>query len=306
MSPETPTVMWIAEDSPAYQEGHTTGCAPDPATGRTLPRGLRGNVTPAREACGKEWSFIRFEVPGYSQPRFQAFYVPTRALSTSPPTPSWGKAPSTGGAWTRQAGEHPTLGFPLDDPKWTAPVLLPGGEPVERLASDVIRTASGHELWLDPFYLGDVDPLGRKDYSASEASVPLRRRFLAGLSTAETAAPLSAVPTADVLAKQPVGRVYALTLRPEWLDEGRFSPEWFDPVAQTLDHACAKEPKPGEPCGRYELDYSAFGAWLPLAETDVVARWNGKVLAVQVIEPWSDHIAVSPAWDGSGKPEAPR
>lgn len=297
MTPAEATMMWIAESGPAYREGNTTACAPVVSEGHTLPKGLRGMVTAARSECGPEWSFVKFEVAGYPQLRSGNFYVPTRVLSTTPPPGGWDTVKSTGPAYTRQAGDKPTLGLPLDDPKWSAPALVPGGELVERLAEDVIRTASGHELWIDPFYLADVDPLGRKDYSANERSVPLRRRFVAGLASAEVKRPLQALPTPAELARLPVGAVVYFSIDPAWIVDARFSPEWFDPVGQSMEHTCDKYSRAGQPCGRYDLDYSAFGAWLPTHETEVVARWTGKLLAVQVMEPWSDAIAVSPAWD---------
>ena len=295
MSPE-PVQMWIVEAGPAYQEGNTAGCAPIPVEGRSLPVGLRGLASPAREACGPDWSFVRFDAPGYPKNRLQSFYVPTRALSTKPPKPSWDKANSLSVVYSRQAGDRPTLAIPLDDPTWTAPVLLPGGEPLERLGPDVVRTQSGHELWLDPFYLGEDDPLGRRDYSASSRSVPLRRRLVEGRRWREQRSPLRELPPAESLAKARAGDVYWFSMKPAWLAAERFVADWFDPVGQTLSHRC-KDPRPGEPCGDFELDYRPFGAWWPTSEVDVIAEWTGKNLVVLVTEPWSDAISVSPAWD---------
>jgi len=296
-----PVVMWVTESGPAWEEGRVAGCVPAQVPDRTLPKGLRGLVSPARAECGEGWSFIHVQLPGYTSQRISGFYVETRRLSTTPPKPALDKAPSSGTAYTRQAGNSPTAVFPLDDPEWTTPVLLPGGEAVERLAPDVIRTASGHEAWVDPFYLGATDPLGDKGYSASEKSVPLRHRFVAGLARAERGRALTTLPPADELAAVPAGTPYVFRFRPGWVVAGRFSPEWFDPVGQTIDHACDKTPRVEEPCGKYELDYTAFGSWLPTADAEVVAIWTGKVLAVQVIEPWGDAIAVSPLWDGPEK-----
>ena len=299
-SPEAVT-MWVVESGPAYHEGHVRGCAPEPFPDHTLPKGVRGQVTPAREECGSEWSFIRVDVPGHQTPRLPGFYVETRRLSTTPPAPGWDKAKATGSAWVVAYGDRGAQAIPLDDPKWLTPMLVPVGEAVELLAVDVIRTPAGHEAWIDPFFLSAEDPLAGRVYGGSDRSKPLRRRLLAGLPRAEKDAPLTTVPAASELAKRPVGSAYFLTVRPSWIVEDHFSPEWFDPVGQTLDHACTKTPVVGEPCGRYELDYSALGAWLPTADTDVIGVWTGKALAVQVLSPWSDRIAVSPSWDPPAK-----
>lgn len=297
MTPDTEQIMWIAEDIPAYKEGHSGECVLTAIEGQKLPKGLRGVAKAAREACGPGWYFVRFDMPRQPSTRTHNYYVPATALTTTPPKPAFDKVNAEGSLYTRQAGETPTLAIPLDNPGWTTPALLPGGELVERLAPDLIRTASGHELWLDPFYLGDVDPLGRSDYSASAHSVPLRRRFVAGLATREAKASLTwLAPSAELGAAQK-GNVYAFRLRPEWLTAPRFVPEWFDPVGHILDHPCDKNPRSDEPCGAYTLDYAAFGAWLPATSHDVVAVWNGASLELMVMDPWGDKIAVSPAWD---------
>ncbi len=298
MTPLVEEILWIAEDAPAYREGHSGGCTLTAVEGQTLPKGLRGVAKPAREACGAGWYFVRFDVPHQPSTRSHNYYVRADALTKNAPKPAFDAAKATGTAYTRQAGESPTLAIPIDDPGWTTPALLPGGELVERLAPHLIRTQSGHELWVDPYYLADVDPLGRSDYSASAVSVPLRRRFVAGLATREKKASLTWLPPSAHLGVAQKGRVYAFRLRAEWLVDPRFLPEWFDPVGHTLDHACDKNPRSDEPCGRYELDYTAFGAWLPTTNYDVVAAWNGARLEVMVMDPWGDDVAVSPAWDG--------
>lgn len=298
MTPQAEQVMWIAEDGPAYREGHSGGCVLTAIEGQTLPKGLRGVAKPAREACGPGWYFVRFDVPRQPSARTHNYYVPAAALTVAAPKPAFDKSKATGEAYTRQAGDAPTLAIPLDNPDWTTPALLPGGELVERLDGYVIRTASGHELWVDPFYLGEADPLGRSDYSASAASVPLRRRFVAGLAAREAKASLTWLPPAAELGAAQKGNVYAFRLRPEWLSAPRFTPEWFDPVGQSIEHPCDKNPRSDEPCGSYTLDYAAFGAWLPTTSYDVVAMWNGRSLEVMATDPWGDKIAVSPAWDG--------
>jgi hypothetical protein len=54
MPPETTEVMWLAKDSAAYTEGFVEGCAPKPAEGVLLPKGLRGVARAARAECGKD------------------------------------------------------------------------------------------------------------------------------------------------------------------------------------------------------------------------------------------------------------
>jgi hypothetical protein len=242
--------------------------------------------------------FVRFEVPGYHSARLQAWYVPTKALTTRPPRPAWDKAAATGKAWSFQPGERPAIGVPLDDPEWTSPAFLSMGEPLEVLAPGVVRTLSGHELWVDTFYVQAEDPLTTRVYATPEERVVNVRRFHEGRRQRESKMPLVAVPAAEVLARMPAGQPVVLHLEPQWLSEPRFAPDWFEPVGHTLTHPC-EAPRAFEPGGTYRLDYTALGAWLPTREADVVAVWTGTVLAVQVVDPWAKDIGVTSDWAGS-------
>ena len=294
-------MMWIVEDTPAYSEGFSAGCAPKPAEGVLLPRGLRGEAQAASAECGSDWRFVRFEVPGYGHSRSQAWLVPTHTLSTQPPKPVWGNAPTKAPGWSFQAGEKPTLGIPLDDPHWVSPAYLTMGEPYELLAPGVIRTGSGHELWVDDFFLRDVDPLTTSIYSRPEEWVRNLRRFHTGRRKHEAGRTLRPIPASDDLKRAAVGQAFVMTVRPEWLSAPRYSAEWFEPVGHTLTHSC-KEPRPFEPCGTYSLDYNTRGAWSPEREVEVVALWTGKALRVVVVQPWDRNIGVTVEWEGAQRP----
>lgn len=288
-------IVWISEETPAYNPGPMSGCAPVAAEAR-LPVGLRGVAKPI-EACGSDWMYVRFQVPGFKPKREMAWYVPASALTKKPPRVNADAAPSIGKAFVRGAGDEPTFGLFVDDPAWTTPALLTPGEPVDVLAPGVVRTNVGREVAVDLFYVVTEDPLLKTYSEGARYSVPLRRRLHAGRPAHEKAAPLAPLPAADALARAPKGQPFAFVLDPKWLTDPVFQAEWFDPVGHTLDHACGDKPRAMEPCGRYLLDYTPFGAWLPDRETEVIAVWDGKRLVVQVIDPWGESIAVSPAWD---------
>jgi hypothetical protein len=304
MPPDTLETMWLVEDSSAYVETGAAGCSPRAAENVRLPKGLRGRAKSARTECGADWRFVRFEPPGHGALRTAAYYVPARALSATPPKSDWDRAPSLGQAWAFQAGDRPTLGVPVDDPRWSAPALLTMGEPLEVLGPGLVRTVSGHEVWLDTFYVKDEDPLSTRIYSTPEERVTNLRRFHEGRKLHEKAAPLAPIVSAEALKKAPVGQAFVLRVEPEWLQLPRYTAEWFEPVGHTLSHAC-DEPSAYEPCGTYSLDYSALGAWLPTRDTTVVAVWTGKALAVQVIEPWVKGIGVSDDWAGAASKLSP-
>jgi hypothetical protein len=286
-------VVWIAEEAVAHAPGVRT-CSFAPIADRPLPVGLRGVAKSAGEGCD-DWVFVRFDLPGYPNNRGWGWYVPKAAVSPTPPRSPWDRAKATGSGFVKQAGDEPTVAVPVDDPRWTEPALLAEGEPVELLGQGVVRTPAGREVWIDPFCVDAAAP--KPD--------PIRDRFVAGLTRNEKGAPLSPLPPAEVLAKAPKGQAFAFVVRPEWLIDARFSPAWFDPVGHTLVHDCGEKPRPFLPCGRYTLDYAAFGAWWPDRETDVIAVWDGAALDVVVIEPWADRRAVSPTWDGATPPPSP-
>ncbi|MFZ5476447.1 MAG: hypothetical protein ACOZNI_06680 [Myxococcota bacterium] len=288
--------MWIVEETPAYREGPTKACAPVESDEVRLPVGLRGEAKPARAECAEGWMFVRFETGGVPTIHSQAWYVPKEALATKPPKPTADKAKATGPAFVKQAGERPIVGIPLDDPSWTSPAFLFEGEPVELLGPGWVRTSTGREVWLDTFHVEATDPLLGTTSQSDTESAPLRRRLAAGRLLHERGAPLAPLPPAAELAK---GRAYLFTVRPEWLSEPRFSPEWFDPVGHLLDHACGEKTRPFEPCGRFPLDYAPLGAWWPERETLAIGVWDGKALAVVVLDPFGDRVMVTPTWDGA-------
>lgn len=304
MSPPAEMVMWVSEEVQAYAEGATTPCGPVPVPGIILSKGLRGLAHAAREACGPDWMWVRFDVPGYPPGRGAGWYVPTKALTAKAPPPAYATAPATGKAWVRQAGDRPTLAVPLDDPNWTSPALLSLGEPVERLGPRRIRSSTGQELWVDDYYLADTDPLLDARSAEDTRAAIQRRRYLAGLAAHTKGGPVAPLPPSDQLAKAPKGRAFVFEVDPKALGEPVYSADWFEPVGHTLTQACKGEPKPYQPCGTYRLDYSALGAWAPTKTVEVVAVWTGQALAVEVIEPWSREIGVSPAWDGRPDPRA--
>lgn len=304
MTPVVETVVWVAEESIGHSEGAGATCAPKPVEGVVLPKGLRGVARPARGECAGKWSFVRFETPGYPNARGQGYYVSAADLATTPPKVAWDRVKATGTAWVKQAGERPTLAIPLDDPAWTAPALLSQGELVERLGNHVIRTSTGRELWIDPYYVVDADPLTLATSSGSTELVANRRRFHAGRARHEVVAPLTPLPPAVDLKGTPKGATFAFVLDADALRDPVFDPGWFEPVGHTLEHDCPR-PRPFDACGIYTLDYRALGAWWPRDDTEVIAVWDGSALAIQVLDPWGDHLGVTPAWDGRPSPVAP-
>lgn len=301
--PPTETVVWVADEVQAYAEGFGETCKPQAVEGLLLPKGLRGVAKPARDACGKDWLWVRFDVPGFPPNRPAAWYVPAKAVATKAPAAAWDKAPAKGSAWIRRGGDRPTLAVPLDNPGWTSPALLSEGEVVERLAPRVVRTASGHEVWIDDFFLVDTDPLAESRSSQDGERVANRRRFHAGRPLHEKVAPLAVLPPSDELKSAPKGQAFAFKVELAWLSAPTYAPGWFDPVGHTLTHTCAPA-RALEPCGTYTLDYRALGAWVPPMSADAIAVWNGSALEVQVLWPWSDKIGVTPAWDGRPDPTA--
>lgn len=298
MPPPVAEVVWISEATSGFHNQASGRCDARPVEGVNLPVGLRGRAEPAESACGADWRFVRFDDPVHGALRPAAWLVPASALGVRAPKSTWNTTPATGTAWVAQAGDRPTLGIPLDDPDWTSPALLSLGEPVERLARQVVRTRSGHELWVDEYYLRDADPLATATYTSAEERVKNLRRFHAGRKAHEGTAPLAPLPPSDALARAPVGQAFAFKFRPEWLGEPRYARDWFEPVGHTLTHACERA-RPFEPCGSYRLDYGPLGAWKPDQEVEVIGVWTGSALELHVVRPWSARIGVTAEWEGT-------
>ena len=304
---EPARTVWVRE-SVVPLDNH---CPPRPSTQPPLPVGLRAEAVDPHLSCPGDWLLLRVGEGRSSNRRPQTFYVSAGDVSDSPPKPAWANAKAIATVFVRQAGDTPAEGYPLDDPNWVSPVFLSKGETVEVLdpSRRVIRTSTGRELLIDPFFLDDQDPTGTGSQAQVE-SAGVRRRFHAGRPAREAEASMSTVPASVELvklAKAGKGIPYLLNLRPEWLSDPRHGPDFFDPIGHVLDHDCGDKVKPWEPCGRYVLDYTAFGAWWPTREVEVVALADGTEvvggtplprLKVVVMDPWGDNIAVSPAWDG--------
>lgn len=296
-----PSDVWPNEDG---------SCRVKEGSGERIPEGVRGQAHLVYvEKCGETWLLVRYRDGGNNVAATLRIDQVTRA----PGKNVWDTRPALRST-TVGMDSKPVLAIPLDEPHWTWPRPLAYGEVVDVLdeASHVVRDANGHELVVPAYIFPTVDRPDRFPGRPLEERAP-RLRFLAGKVAAEKVAPITRVPaSSELLTRADALRNHAfwLDLDPDWLTaDRRFASDWLDPTGQTLDHACVEPPRwdSPTPCGRYWLDYTAFGAWWPTDDVDVIGIADGTidrngeelpVLRLVVKNPWDSRIGVSPTWDG--------
>lgn len=303
--------VWIGPNAvPAEVWPTDTECRAKPGDGDPIAQGVRGTAYLVyEEQCGETWLLVHYRDGGntpYANLRIDQ-------VTREPGKNVWDKRPALRTTTVGMASK-PVLAQPLDEPHWTWPRPLAYGETVEVLdeASHVVRDVNGHELVVPAYIFPAIDNPDRFPDRPLEERAP-RLRFVAGKAAVEAKAPITRVqPSTELLAKGEALRGHAvwLELKPDWLTpDRRFTSEWLDPTGQVLDHACAEAPRWDEPtpCGRYWLDYTAFGAWWPTDDIDVIGIIDGTidrageklpVLRLVVKRPWDSNLRVSPTWDG--------
>ena len=166
-------VRWV-KDTATVHTATQDAChqTPIPAA-PPLPAGLRVRAHAPEPDC-PGWSYVRWDPPSW--PLNSPWgYVETSRLTDSAPKVRWTGA-AQGTVYADQAGENPLPAIPLDDPSWTAPLLLSEGEVLELLAPGVVRTTYGRVGFVDPRRVVTA-PTNESDWQAIRG---LLDRFHAG------------------------------------------------------------------------------------------------------------------------------
>jgi hypothetical protein len=303
--------VWVGPDAVPVEIWASRGCDGKPHDSGPLPQGLRGTAHVVyAEECGERWLLVRYR-DGQNN---TAVTLPVDRVSRDAPKKNvWEGKPALRST-TIGIESKPLTVTPLDDPRWSWPHLLAYGETVEVIDEEahVVRDALGHELALPRYAWPTADRPHVFGERPLDERTP-RLRFVVGKALVEAKGRITRVPSSSELVAQADalrGHAFWLEFRPDWLTtDRRFSAEWLDPTGQTLDHACPKPLRWDEnlPCGRYWLDYTAFGAWWPTADVDVIGIADGTiergsetlpVLRLVVKHPFDSGVRVSPTWDG--------
>lgn len=302
--------VWVGPDGLPFNVWTTEGgCNAKPLT-EPLAQGLRGKAHLVyADTCGENWLLVRYRDGGNDLTSM----LRIDQVSREPVKNVWESRPALRST-TVGMDSRPILATPLDDPNWIWPYTLAYGETVDVIdeAARVVRDANGREMIVPAYIFPTVERPDRFPGRPLEERAP-RLRFVAGKENAEKVAPIRRVPTSKELvtnAEAWKARPFWLDIEPRWLTpDRRFSADWLDPTGQTLDHTCT-EPLRWDaytPCGRYWLDYTAFGAWWPTEDVDVIGIADGlierngeklPVLRLVVKHPFDSKIGVSPTWDG--------
>ena len=285
-----------------------TGCEVSPRDEAPLPAGLPVEAKWLyQDACGDSYAYVRVPL-ALGARRSEWWFTPVDGIRLTPPR-RLPRAPS---------GTGETVWLGAGTPNGHAMGLTPSTQDEGRAffftgesfhAVDVEGGAVLDEagrLWLfSPLNLKPEDPLvGIRD----DQDRLNQERLVAG--RARHPAPIVPIPPAEVLDSDTVDaeQAYLFRLRRRDLTEQRrFSPDWLDPVGQVVEAPCddAHRYELQRPCGRYYLDYSAFGAWWPRdTSTELLVvhagteRVDGERLPHLrvLVRDALDHVESSPDW----------
>jgi hypothetical protein len=296
-----PTTVWVRPGAVVYDPNRLDSkCEWVPAAVQNAPANLRARAFLVRRDCGIAYVFLDLPHSGeYARVRLDD-------VSLEPPRGNpWDDRSPVGVAYARTGGDEPLAGWPVDDARATAPLLLVNGEEVEVLdaQAQVVRTVEGREVMLPRNRFVDDDPL--RYGSDPQRARAVLDRLLAGRVRR---GPIGWLPSADTLVEGGAKDVaYAFVLRDRDHGDLVASPDWVDPVGLVIRHACDQRSRPEEPCGSYYLDFSPMGSWWPdepsvslLVVGDGVEVVNGERLArlkVMARSPWTERRLISIGWD---------
>ncbi len=313
-SRKEPTTVWIVEGALDHDDRRTdSGCALQVhEVEPELPAGLRVAAHRDDLDCGSVYVFLDLPLKIHEGRRTRWVRTTLDGISLTPPKKDpWRNAPVLREAYAwLPSGKDYLEAVPLDDPDWVEPYRLAAGERVQILSENlaVLRTSTGRTVLVSGWWHKDEDPILER---GGRQLRTLRDRFTAGRSAHAGGGIIRDLPPApDLLTNSRAWKdhPFQMDLDPERLSGEVFSADWLDPVGQVWRRSCEdRRVREGDPCGAYYLDYTAFGAWWPDNDIDILVLLDGTEtvdgerlprLRVVVREPWEHDLEVSPAWDG--------
>lgn len=294
--------------------------------GALFPPGMPAISEEVLLDCGATVTQVMVPVPPIGSESFQKVYliVDPASLSDEPSRAHFKRGtPAFVFGDSNIHGAIASTAIPLER-RWIEPSRLARGEQVE-LAWTGARYTTWHvkkgkvvKRWAEPGRISVVLTADGGYYAVGagrvRASDPLdgRGRSLVDRWQAgrKEHAPDTGIPdispAAELLTAPKIeqGRAYLFWISPFSLSDAEHGGTFMDPIGQLHARDCETRGSGGT-CGRYWLDYSAFGAWWPDRLTQVVVLADGTHtvggaivprLRVVVQEPYSPKLLVSPAW----------
>jgi hypothetical protein len=308
--PAKPTPAWlVGGHAPLTRTPRWDDCAYVPIErAGTLPAGVKVVVWLREDdKCREPILLVSFVPQGWPHTDRDWFVLPREAITFEAPKRNpWAEAPAVREAFLGYVHPHPfVLTQSLGDLSAQPITPFAEGDRVQVLHEGLVgvfRAPDGRTFATPGQRMREVD---RDPYASYPDSRALRDRLLANRPAHETVASLGFPPADGLQVPRDQGRAFSFEVRREDLDHPVYEAAWLEPVGQRYTHTCGARRQPEELCGRYYLDYSAFGAWRPDKSWTLLAQVEGTrvvdgetlpVLKVLVKDPWSSGLRVSPSW----------
>ncbi len=266
-----PTAAWTTDafESVTFSSAE---CTTEPTERATLPAGTPVMASWLHEdTCGQ--MVVRVRLP-FNAEGGRSYITQAQGVSTRAPRRAIQAITGTPG-FIRGSTSRLTRALALGPERTEA--QFPDGMPVTLVAPDIgtFADASG-QVWLaQDNGLRTEPPVHR----GGNRRVFDQRQALAKGWAGHTAPFITGVPNAETLSRFPNNAIFLVKVRREDLTAQRaFSPDWIDPIGQTIERSCEEVPSTtsSTPCGRYWLDYRAFGAmWFGGSANLLLVRYTG-------------------------------
>lgn len=266
-----PTLAWTTNTFESVTF-NAEECATQPTERGTLPAGTPVMASWLHEdTCGQ--TVVRVRIP-FNAEGGRSYITPAQGVTTRAPRRAVQANTGTPG-FIRGSTSRLTRALALGPERTEA--QFPDGMPVTLVDPDLgtFADASG-QVWLaQDNSLKPEPPVHR----GGNRRIFDQRQALATGWAGHNAPVITGVPDAQTLTQLSSDAIYLVKVRREDMTAQReFSPDWIDPIGQTIERTCEELPSATSmaPCGRYWLDYRAFGAlWFEGSTSLLLVRYTG-------------------------------
>lgn len=300
---EQPTEVWFTEPVRPLAGYGADACKHDTVEWE-VPAGVKADAHVIVPECGEPYIFLDLPIEGMGRTKW--LRVLPGQVSTEPPKPQKWKGEPIGEAVIFTPSKQRKVGVTFDRPGEEATYIFFPYERVEVLDDNgLVRTVGGRLVYIDPHWVMAEEEVYSPPDPGKRAMLD---RMVSTRAQWEEPGLIEALPPAEALLADPKAykdRVFLLEYDLDDLHTPRYAREWVDPVSHEITRDCDRGTHRFEACGHYLFEYAPFGAWVPDAYGEVLARFDGvrrvdgldlPVLTVLVKRPFQRSPAVSEEW----------